>query len=62
MEKLLFIYNPHAGKGQVRGKLAGILNAFTRAGCLVTAYPTQGPGDAAKAAAAGDAKVLVKIG
>ena len=52
MEKLLFIYNPHAGKGQVRGKLAGILNAFTRAGCLVTAYPTQGPGDAAKAAAA----------
>lgn len=50
MEKLLFIYNPHAGRGQVRGKLAGILNAFTRAGCLVTAYPTQGPGDAARAA------------
>lgn len=50
MEKLLFIYNPHAGKGQIRGKLAGILNAFTRAGCLVTVYPTQGPGDAAEAA------------
>ena len=46
MEKLLFIYNPHAGRGQVRGKLGGILNAFTKAGCLVTVYPTQGPGDA----------------
>ena len=50
MEKLLFIYNPHAGRGQVRGKLAEILNAFTKAGVLVTAYPTQGPGDAAQAA------------
>lgn len=50
MEKLLFIYNPHAGRGQVRGKLAGILNAFTKAGCLVTVYPTQGPGDASRAA------------
>ncbi|WP_251449011.1 diacylglycerol/lipid kinase family protein [Vermiculatibacterium agrestimuris] len=50
MEKLLFIYNPHAGKGRVRGKLAGILNAFTRSGQLVTAYPTQGPGDAARCA------------
>lgn len=50
MEKLLFIYNPHAGRGQVQNKLAGILNAFTRAGCLVTAYPTQGRGDASRAA------------
>lgn len=50
MKKLLFIYNPHAGKGRVRGKLAEVLNAFTRAGWLVTAYPTQGPGDAVKAA------------
>lgn len=50
MKKLLFIYNPHAGKGRARGKLAGMLNAFTRAGWLVTAYPTQGPGDAVKAA------------
>ena len=50
MEKLLFIYNPHAGKGRVRGKLAGILNAFTRAGRLVTAYPTQAAGDAGRVA------------
>lgn len=50
MKTLLFIYNPRAGKGRVRGKLAGILNAFTQAGQLVTAYPTQGPGDAARVA------------
>lgn len=50
MKKLLFIYNPYAGKGQVAGRLGDIINAFTQAGCLVTAYPTQGPGDAAKAA------------
>lgn len=50
MKKLLFIYNPHAGKGQVRNKAGDIINAFTRSGCLCTAYPTQAPGDAAKAA------------
>lgn len=51
MEKLLFIYNPHAGRGAARGKLADILNTFARADQLVTVYPTQGPGDAAQAAA-----------
>ena len=50
MKKLLFIYNPHAGRGQARGKLAGILNSFARSDCLTTVYPTQGPGDAAWAA------------
>ncbi len=50
MEKLLFIYNPHAGKGRVRGKLGGILNAFAKAGCLTTVWPTQGRGDASDAA------------
>lgn len=51
MRKLLFIYNPHAGKGLVRGKLAAILDTFTEAGYLVTAYPTQGKGDATRMAA-----------
>lgn len=50
MEKLLFIYNPHAGRGQVRGKIGDLVNVFTRAGQLVTAYPTQAPGDASKMA------------
>lgn len=46
MQKLLFIYNPHAGKGRVRGKLGGILNAFAKADCLTTVWPTRGRGDA----------------
>lgn len=50
MDRLLFIYNPHAGKGRIRLRLAELLNTFTRVGQVVTAYPTQGPGDAAAAA------------
>lgn len=51
LRKLLFIYNPHAGKGLVRGKLAAILDTFTQAGYLVTAYPTQRKADATHIAA-----------
>lgn len=43
MKKLLFIYNPQAGKGQVRPQLAAILDAFSKAGYLTSAWPTQGP-------------------
>lgn len=50
MNKLLFIYNPTAGKGQVPGGLSRILDEFTKADWLVTAYPTQGKGDAIRAA------------
>ena len=46
MNDLLFIYNPQAGQGKVRGKLADILEAFVQSGFLPTAYPTQGAGDA----------------
>lgn len=51
MKRLLFIYNPTAGKGQSRANLADILDQFTKAGFLVTAYPTQSKGDAVTAAA-----------
>jgi len=50
LNKLLFIYNPTAGKGQVSEGLSPILDEFTKSGWLVTAYPTQGPGDAIQAA------------
>jgi len=50
MQKLLFIYNPHAGTGRVKGKLSDILDAFAKAGWLITVRPTQGPGDATAAA------------
>ena len=50
MDRLLFIYNPTSGTGQVKGALAYILDVFTKAGWITTAYPTQCGGDAARAA------------
>lgn len=44
--KLLFIYNAHAGKAQIRSRLVGILDVFARAGYEVTVAPTQKQGDA----------------
>lgn len=41
MKKLLFIFNPNAGKGLVRPKLADMLDIFVKAGYEVTVYPTQ---------------------
>ncbi len=45
--KLLFIYNPHAGKARIRSHLLDLIDIFTKAGFEVTAYPTQKRGDAA---------------
>lgn len=47
-KKMLFIYNPKAGKAQIRGKLADILDIFAKAGYEITICPTQKRGDAAK--------------
>ena len=44
--KLLFIYNPKAGKAKIKNKLADILDIFARAGYETTVFPTQGHGDA----------------
>jgi YegS/Rv2252/BmrU family lipid kinase len=47
--KLLFIYNPRAGKAKIRSNLLDIIDIFTKAGYTVTAHPTQAAGDAADA-------------
>ncbi len=44
-KRLLFVYNPHAGKGQIDTHLPGIIDTFTKGGYLVTARPTQSAGD-----------------
>ena len=36
-KKLLFIYNPRAGKGQIRNNLLDIIDTFVKAGYVVTA-------------------------
>lgn len=41
MKKLLFVYNPHSGKGQIGIHLAEIIDIFTKGGYDVTAHPTQ---------------------
>lgn len=46
MKKLMFLFNPHAGKGKITGSLPKIIDRFTKAGYLVTTYPTQDKGDA----------------
>lgn len=47
--KMLFIYNPRAGKAQIRSNLLDIIDIFVKAGFEVTAYPTQEKGDGYKA-------------
>ncbi len=46
MEKLLFIFNPLSGKGQIKFHLLNIIDMFTRNGFEVTVHPTQAKFDA----------------
>ena len=55
-KKLLFIYNPKAGKGQIKTCLLDVIDIFTKAGYTVTARPTQYAGEAVELAANRTAK------
>lgn len=46
MEKVLFVYNPHAGKGTMKNKLSDVMEIFMRAGFEVTVFATMQQGDA----------------
>ncbi len=46
MEKLLFLYNPRAGREQLKQKLSDVVDIFVKAGYEVTIYPTQAYRDA----------------
>lgn len=48
-KKMLFIYNPHAGKEGIKSKLLDIIDVFTKGGYEVTVRPTQKKGDAIEA-------------
>ncbi|MCM1025920.1 MAG: YegS/Rv2252/BmrU family lipid kinase [Roseburia sp.] len=50
-KRLLFIYNPKAGKAQIRTKLSDILTVFSAAGYELTVFPTSAHDDARRAAA-----------
>ncbi len=48
MKKLLFIFNPHAGKAQIKSRLLQIVDLMVKRGYDVTIYPTQAKRDALK--------------
>lgn len=50
-KKLLFIYNPKAGKAQIKSKLADILDTFAEAEYEITVVPTRKRDDARLATA-----------
>ncbi len=45
-KKILFIFNPVAGRSQIRNDLVEILQTFTESGYQVLCYPTKSAGDA----------------
>lgn len=49
-KKVLFIVNPHAGKGQIKNHLLEIVDTFVKADYEVTVYTTQSQGDAVRVA------------
>lgn len=48
-KKMLFIFNPRAGKEKIRSNLLNLIDIFTKAGYEVTACPTQASGDGLRA-------------
>ena len=48
MKKMLFIYNPRSGQGQIRNHLSGILEKFSAEGYDITVYPTKEALDACR--------------
>ena len=50
MKKLLYIYNPTAGRKTAKINLSDVLEVFARQGYEITVHPTQGRGDAAETA------------
>ena len=46
MKRVLFIYNPNAGKGLVKNRLSDILDIIAKAGYEIVVYPTQSYKDA----------------
>ncbi|MCR5398607.1 MAG: YegS/Rv2252/BmrU family lipid kinase [Lachnospiraceae bacterium] len=46
IRKLLFVYNPASGRGQIRSRLFDMIDVFVKNGYQVIAYPTQCSGDA----------------
>lgn len=53
-KRMLFIYNPKAGKALIRNKLADILDIFAKADYEIIIHPTQRAGEATQVIAQGE--------
>lgn len=49
-KKMLFIYNPHAGKGKIKNRLSDIIELFIKNDYEIVVYSTKGKKDAQKIA------------
>ena len=49
-KKMLFIFNPYSGKGQIKNSLVSILDTFVKAGYQLDVHVTQKTGEATKIA------------
>ena len=47
-KRLIFVYNPHSGRGNIRSKLFDIIQVFSEAGYEITIYPTREAKDATR--------------
>lgn len=47
-QKLLFVFNPHSGKGLIKNSLVEIIDTMVKADFEVTVYTTQSQGDATR--------------
>ena len=47
-KKMLFVFNPHSGKGMIKNHLVDIIDTFVKGGYEVTVRPTQERGDLRK--------------
>ena len=45
-KKMLFVFNPKAGKGKIKANLLDIVDIFNKGGYEVIIYSTQKPKDA----------------
>lgn len=45
-KKMLFVFNPHSGKAQIKNRLLDIIDIFVKDGWTVDVHPTQSKGDA----------------
>lgn len=64
MRQAMLIFNPVAGKGNLKNNLFKVVDRLTKAGYLVSVYPTQSRGDGRErvAALAGEVALLVVSG